>query len=97
VDNALPGATENYTSGGSTLMELASAMQKAQHPGQRALRLNQKTRNYNLLFPAFLTFAQRALAAAEIAALPAALIFLLGFCAGVADAGVPLIFAHLAR
>ena len=34
---------------------------------------------YSLLFPAALAFAHLALAAAEIAALPAALIFLLGF------------------
>jgi hypothetical protein len=36
-------------------------------------------RNYNLLFPAAFTLAHRALAAAEMAALPAALIFRLGF------------------
>ena len=69
---------------------------KGATPWPKGIAPESKTRNYNLLFPAFLTFAQRALAAAEIAALPAALIFLLGFCAGVADAGVPLIFAHLA-
>ena len=62
----------------------------------RSVAPQPKLRNYSLLFPAFLTLAQRALAAAEIAALPAALIFVLGFCAGVADVVVPLIFAHLA-
>ena len=53
--------------------------------------------NYSLLFPVFFAFAHLALAAAEIAALPAALIFLLAFSAGLAEVAgvVPLIFAHL--
>jgi hypothetical protein len=85
-----------------------------------------KPTNYHLLFPAFFAFAHLALAAAETAALqaallwilgfrtvlpcaailfatparmlanPCALIFLLGFCAGLAEGAVPLIFAHLA-
>jgi hypothetical protein len=52
--------------------------------------------NYSLLFPAAFALAHLALAAAEIAALPAALIFRLAFLAGLADGAVPLILAHLA-
>ncbi|MGO8929331.1 MAG: hypothetical protein ACLQU3_20895 [Limisphaerales bacterium] len=51
-----------------------------------------KADNYHRLFPAFFAFAHLALAAAETAALQAALLFILGFCAGLA----PLTFAHLA-
>jgi hypothetical protein len=45
------------------------------------LRLNPNAKRYSLAFPVYfaLNFAHRALAAAEIAALPAALIFLFGF------------------
>jgi putative alpha-1,2-mannosidase len=47
-------------------------------PHHRALRLKQNAKNYSLAFPAYfaLSFAHLALAAADIAALPAALIFL---------------------
>jgi ABC-type uncharacterized transport system permease subunit len=38
-----------------------------------------KTPHYSFVFPVFFALAHLALAAAEIAALPAALIFLLGF------------------
>jgi hypothetical protein len=55
-----------------------------------------ESENYNLLFPAFFALAHRALAAAESAALPAAVNFLLAFFAGLADGVVPLIFAHRA-
>jgi hypothetical protein len=73
----------------------SAVMQKAQHP-IKSVAPESSPRNYNLLFPAFLTFAHLALAAAERAALPAALNFLFGFRLGVADGVVPLIFAHLA-
>ena len=42
-------------------------------------RAQSEPQNYNLLFPDFFAFAHLALAAAESAALPAALNFLLGF------------------
>ena len=62
------------------------------------MRRNQKAKKYNVAFPAYfaLSFAHLALAAAEIAALPAALIFLFFFGAGPADGAAPLIAAHLA-
>lgn len=52
-------------------------------------------KNYSVFFPAALASAQRAFAAAEILALPAALI--VRFLAGAFGAGfAPLIFAHRA-
>ena len=51
-----------------------------------------KADNYHLLFPAFFALAHLALAAAETAALQAALLWILGFCAGLAA----LTLAHLA-
>jgi hypothetical protein len=70
--------------------------EKGATPSFKSVASELKRRNYNLLFPAFLALAHLALAAADIAALPAALIFRFGFGSGVADAVVPLIFAHLA-
>jgi hypothetical protein len=69
---------------------------KGATPSAKSVAPESKPGNHNRIFPAFLAFAHLAFAAAEIAALPAALIFLLGFCSGVADDVVPLIFAHLA-
>ena len=55
-----------------------------------------KTDDYSLVLPAALALAHLALAAAEIAALPAADSFLLPFRSGLADPFAPLSFAHLA-
>jgi hypothetical protein len=68
---------------------------KAQHPHQRALRLK-KLCVYTFAFLAALPFARLAAQAFSSAFLQAAVILLLGFCAGLADGAVPLIFAHLA-
>ena len=53
--------------------------EKEQHPHYRALRLAEKTNNYYLLFPAFLTWAHLAFADAASLALQTALNFFLGF------------------
>jgi hypothetical protein len=45
--------------------------------------------HYSLVFPAALTLAHRALAAAETAALQAALLFILAFFAGLAAGALP--------
>lgn len=52
---------------------------------------------YNLLFPAALTLAHLALAAAARAALAAGENLFLAFFAGVVAGAVPLILAHLAN
>jgi hypothetical protein len=95
VDNRLPGATENYSRGGS-IDGAGLGNEKGATPFSMSVASESIAKNYSLRFPAFLAFSHLAFAAAEIAALPAARIFLLGFCSGVADAVVPLIFAHLA-
>src|SRR5207244_5395849 len=63
-------------------------------------KLHRSPSNYNAppqsaFFPAALAFLQRAFAIADSLALAAALIFLLGCVAGLADV-VPLVLAHLA-
>jgi hypothetical protein len=58
---------------------------------------NQRELFYSVVFPAALAAFHRALAAAAIFALDAALIFLLGFRPGLADTALPLLyFAHRA-
>jgi hypothetical protein len=57
---------------------------------------NRDSGTYSFDLPAALTFAHRALAASEIFAFAAALIFRLAFLAGFAEDDFPLTFAHRA-
>ena len=59
-------------------------------------RLAQQAASYSVFFPAALAFFQRALAAAAIFALAAALILRLAFLTGLAADFRPLTFAHRA-
>ena len=77
-----------------SISELSLTLELVAEPARQ--KANSSPRNYSLLFPAFFALAHLALAAAESAALAAALNFLLGLRAGLADGAVRLIFAHLA-
>ena len=68
------------------------------HFADRRFWLSLTSLSYSVVFPSARTFAHLALAAAEIAALPALLMRLFPFLGGLESvASVPLILAHLAR